>query len=664
MQTGFELKADFEPAGDQPRAIEELVQGLLRDDRHQVLLGVTGSGKTFTIANVIQQVQRPALIIAHNKTLAGQLYNEFQQFFPNNAVAFFVSYYDYYQPEAYVAQSDTFIEKDASINDEIDRMRHVATHHLVTRRDVIIVASVSCIFGLGAAENYGEMKVDVRVGQDAGRDRLLRRLVEIQYSRNDVDFHRGTFRVRGDVVDVFPIYENERALRLCFFGDEVESIEWFDPLRGKKIEQIESIDIYPGSHYVTPGRTLERAVTTIREELRERLGVLRAEGKLVEAQRLEQRTMYDLEMMEQMGYCAGIENYSRHLSGRRSGEPPPTLIDFLPHDAMVIIDESHQTLPQLRGMVRGDRSRKQTLVDYGFRLPSALDNRPLTYEEFDARVGQRIYVSATPARLEVDLAGGVVVEQIIRPTGLLDPEVEVRPAKTQIDDLFGEIKETVARGFRVMVTTLTKRMAEDLTDYLSEQGVKVRYMHSDIQTLERLAIVRDLRLGKFNVLVGINLLREGLDIPEVALVAILDADREGFLRSETSLVQTIGRAARNDQGRVLLYADKITDAMDKAIGETNRRRSIQRSYNQQHGVVPASIEKSVTRGGMLDEADGVADHQASYDAGDPLQQIARLEKQMLQAARALEFERAAKLRDKVLALKRLHLLDGAQVPWK
>ncbi len=661
MGVGFELRSDFKPAGDQPKAIDELVQGLERGDKHQVLLGVTGSGKTFTIANVIQRLQRPALVIAHNKTLAGQLYSEFQQFFPNNAVAFFVSYYDYYQPEAYVPQSDTFIEKDASINDEIDRMRHVATHHLVTRRDVIIVASVSCIFGLGAAENYGEMKVGVSVGQEAGRDRVLRRLVEIQYSRNDIDFHRGTFRVRGDVVDVFPIYEQDRALRLSFFGDEVESIHWFDPLRGKKIEELDNIDIYPGSHYVTPGETLTRAVSTIRDELRERLAVLKAEGKLIEAQRLEQRTMYDLEMMEQMGYCAGIENYSRHLSGRRSGEPPPTLIDFLPHDAVVVIDESHQTLPQLRGMVRGDRSRKQTLVDYGFRLPSALDNRPLTYEEFDARVGQRIYVSATPSKFEIDLAGGVVVEQIIRPTGLLDPEVEVRPAQTQIDDLFGEIHKTVGKGFRVMVTTLTKRMAEDLTDFLSDQGIRVRYMHSDIKTLERLAIVRDLRLGKFDVLVGINLLRAGLDIPEVALVAILDADREGFLRSATALVQTIGRAARNSHGRVILYADKRTDALISAVDETNRRRGIQRGYNAQHGVVPASIEKAVSAGTIIDAADDVAEKQGPYDTGDPLAQIARLEKQMLQAAGALEFERAAKLRDRVIMLKRIHLLDGAEM---
>ena len=661
MRAGFALHSEFSPAGDQPRAIAELAAGLERGDRHQVLLGVTGSGKTFTVASLLQQVGRPALVIAHNKTLAGQLYAEFREFFPENAVAFFVSYYDYYQPEAYVPQSDTYIEKDASINDEIDRMRHVATHNLLTRRDVIIVASVSCIFGLGPVENYGEMKVGVRVGEEVGRDRLLRRLVEIQYSRNDVDFHRGTFRVRGDVVDVFPVYEDERALRLSFWGDEIEEIHWFDPLRGRRQQELEAIDIYPGSHYVTPGDTLDRARGTIRDELRLRLGELRQEGKLLEAQRLEQRTLYDLEMLEQLGYCHGIENYSRHLSGRLPGEPPPTLIDYLPHDAVIAVDESHQTLPQLKGMVRGDLSRKQTLADYGFRLPSALDNRPLTYEEFDARVGQRIYVSATPAPFEVDLAQGVVVEQIIRPTGLVDPAVEVRPARTQVDDLLGEIRDVVAGGDRVMVTTLTKRMAEDLTEFLTEHGVRVRYMHSDIDTLERLEIVRQLRLGAFDVLVGINLLREGLDIPEVALVAILDADREGFLRSETALVQTIGRAARHVGGRVLLYADKRTPSIERAIFETERRRRRQQAHNRRHGITPAGIHKAIAEGRRAapePEPDRLAEVAPEYGLEETPERVAELERQMLAAAEALDFERAAELRDRVRAIRQRHLFTG------
>ncbi len=661
MRAGFALQSEFSPAGDQPKAIAELAAGLERGDRHQVLLGVTGSGKTFTVASLLQQVGRPALVIAHNKTLAGQLYAEFREFFPENAVAFFVSYYDYYQPEAYVPQSDTYIEKDASINDEIDRMRHVATHNLLTRRDVIIVASVSCIFGLGPVENYGEMKVGVRVGEEVGRDRLLRRLVEIQYSRNDVDFHRGTFRVRGDVVDVFPVYEDERALRLSFWGDEIEEIHWFDPLRGRRQQDLEAVDIYPGSHYVTPGDTLDRARGTIREELRQRLGALRDDGKLLEAQRLEQRTLYDLEMLEQLGYCHGIENYSRHLSGRLPGEPPPTLIDYLPHDALIVIDESHQTLPQLKGMVRGDLSRKQTLVDYGFRLPSALDNRPLTYEEFDARVGQRIYVSATPSPFEVDLAQGVVVEQIIRPTGLVDPAVEVRPARTQVDDLLGEIRDVVAGGDRVLVTTLTKRMAEDLTEFLTEHGVRVRYMHSDIDTLERLEIVRQLRLGAFDVLVGINLLREGLDIPEVALVAILDADREGFLRSETALVQTIGRAARHVGGRVLLYADKRTPSIERAIFETERRRRRQQAHNRRHGITPAGIHKAIAevrQAAAEPEPDRLAEVAPEYGLEDSTERVAELERRMLAAAEQLDFERAAELRDRVRAIRRRHLFTG------
>jgi excinuclease ABC subunit B len=651
----FKLVSDFEPAGDQPRAIGELVAGLGRGDRHQVLLGVTGSGKTFTIANVLQRLQRPALVIAHNKTLAGQLYYEFKQLFPQNAVAFFVSYYDFYQPEAYQPNSDTYIEKETRINDEIDRMRHVATHALVTRRDVIIVASVSCIFGLGPVESYGEMRVRVRAKEVIGRDVLLRRLVDIQYSRNDLDFHRGTFRVRGDVVDVFPVYEDSRALRISFWGDEVEAIHRMDPLRGKKLQSLEEVSIYPGTHYVTGADTIKRAVVGIRDELGERLREYRAAGRELEAQRLEQRTFYDLEMLEQMSYCNGIENYSRHLSGRRPGDPPPTLIDYLSPDAVVVIDESHQTVPQLRGMYRGDRSRKETLVEYGFRLPSALDNRPLRYEEFDARVGQRIYVSATPADFEIDRTGGVVVEQIIRPTGLLEPRVEVRPAAIQVDDVITEIRKAISAGWRVLVTTLTKRMAEDLTDFLAEQDIRVRYLHSDVKTLERLEIVRELREGAFDVLVGINLLREGLDMPEVALVAILDADREGFLRSTTSLIQTMGRASRNVHGRVLLYADRETNAIRQAIEESERRCSIQAEHNRVHGITPRSIEKAVAG---IREAEPVPSGEAAAGLWDPEefeQTLARLEKEMFTAAEVLEFERAAEIRDRIRDLKQLHL---------
>jgi excinuclease ABC subunit B len=623
------------------------------------LLGVTGSGKTFSVANVVQKTQRSALVIAHNKTLAGQLYSEFKQFFPNNAVAFFVSYYDYYQPEAYVPQSDTYIEKDSAINDEIDRMRHVATHSLLTNRHVIIVASVSCIFGLGPVENYGEMRVSIATGDNPGRDRLLRRLVEIQYSRNDLDFHRGTFRVRGDVVDVFPVYEEDRALRLSYFGDELESIHWFDPLRGKRLSQVDAIDVYPGSHFATPAESLRRAKGSILEELRQRLTTLKKEQKLVEAQRLEQRTLYDLEMIDQIGYCKGIENYSRHLSGRLPGEPPPTLIDYLPHDALVVIDESHQTLPQIKAMIRGDRSRKQTLVDYGFRMPSALDNRPLSYAEFDVRVGQRIYVSATPADFEVEQTKGVVVEQIIRPTGLVDPALEIRPAKNQVDDLLAEIKDCAKRGLRIMVTTLTKRMAEDLTDFLSENSVRVRYMHSDIKTLERLDIIREFRANNFDVLVGINLLREGLDIPEVGLVAVLDADREGFLRSETSLIQTIGRAARNAEGRAILYADKITNSIQKAVDETERRRDLQSAHNQQHGITPATIKKAVVDVYQKASDDLQATpNMPSHEGMDEMERIDELESRMLAAAKELDFEQAAELRDEVRAIKQKLLLQG------
>jgi excinuclease ABC subunit B len=661
MQAGFKLVSDFQPAGDQPRAIAELCAGLRRGDRHQVLLGVTGSGKTFSVASVLAEVQRPALVIAHNKVLAGQLFNEFRQFFPENAVSFFVSYYDYYQPEAYVPQSDTYIEKDSSINDEIDRMRHVATHNLLTRRDVLIVASVSCIYGLGPVEHYGEMRIGLRLGEEAGRDRLLRRLVEIQYSRNDLDFHRGTFRVRGDTVDVFPVYEEARALRVSFFGDQIEELGWFDPLRGTRLERLEAVEIFPGSHYVTPADGVRRALGSIRAELGERLRELRAGGRLLEAQRLEQRTQYDLEMLEQMGYCAGIENYSRHLSGRLPGEPPPTLIDYLPHDALVIIDESHQTLPQVKGMVRGDRSRKATLVEYGFRLPSALDNRPLTYEEFDVRVGPRIYVSATPAPFEVGLAGGVMVEQIIRPTGLIDPAILLRPAEGQVDDLLGEIRGVVGEGHRVMVTTLTKRTSEDLTEFLAEHGVRVRYLHSDVETLERMEIVRQLRAGQFDVLVGINLLREGLDIPEVALVAVLDADREGFLRSETALVQTMGRAARNLAGRVILYADKATPAIDSAVRETGRRRALQEEHNRAHGVTPRSVAKALSaRLGAEppEEPAGVAEPTGAYGRAALEARLAELEREMRAAAEALEFERAAELRDELQHLRRVQLLSG------
>ncbi len=661
--TPFKLETQYQPSGDQPKAIAHLVQGLQRGDRHQTLLGVTGSGKTFTMAQVIAQTQRPALILAHNKTLAAQLYGEFKLLFPENAVSYFVSYYDYYQPEAYVPSTDTFIEKDAKINEEIDRMRHAATRALLERRDVIIVASVSCIYGLGNAQVYYDQLVALETGALISRDAVLSKLVDIQYERNDYDFQRGTFRVRGDVVEVFPVHEESRAIRIEFFGDEVESLSEIDPLRGRKLQTLDRIAIYPGSHYVVDEERLKRAVNTIREELRGRLTELREQGCLLEAQRLEQRTLFDLEQMEQIGRCAGIENYSVHLTGRNAGEPPPCLLDYFPSDWLLFVDESHVSLPQLGGMYRGDRARKTTLVEYGFRLPSALDNRPLKFEEFESIQNQTVYVSATPAQYEIDKTQGVVVEQLIRPTGLLDPLVELRPATDQVDDLLAEVRKTTELGHRVLITTLTKRMAEDLTDYYGELGVNVRYLHADIDTIERSAILRDLRLGAFEVLVGINLLREGLDLPEVALVAILDADKEGFLRNATSLIQTIGRAARNEKGRVILYGDRETKSIRTALQETSRRRSIQEAYNQANGITPQTVKKAIT---ALD--DGLAqpseserepsplDVEKFADLSDLRKEIERTRKTMLSHAQALEFEQAAALRDQLLKLEKLELL--------
>ena len=664
---GFHLVSEYKPQGDQPQAITGLVAGLEQEAGHQVLLGVTGSGKTFTMANVIANLDRPALVIAHNKTLAAQLYGEFKALFPENAVAYFVSYYDYYQPEAYIPSTDTYIEKDSAINDEIDKLRHAATHFLLDRRDVIIVASVSCIYGLGSPEAYQGMLLFLELGMEIPRDAVLARLVEIQYERNDIDFHRGTFRVRGDVVEIFPPYEEEKAIRVEFFGDTVEAISFVDPLRGKKLEKLDRAAIYPGSHFVTTQDNLKRAIGTIREELGERLRELNAENKLLEAQRLEQRTHFDIEMMEEMGYCSGIENYSRHLTGRKPGQPPPTLMEYFPRDALIFIDESHATVPQLIGMYRGDRARKETLVQYGFRLPSALDNRPLRFEEFEAFPNQRIYVSATPAAYEIRKAAGRVVEQIIRPTGLMDPEIVVKPVTHQVDDLLAEIRLRAERGERVLVTTLTKRMAENLTSYYEGLGVRVKYLHSDIHTLERVEIIRDLRMGEFDCLVGVNLLREGLDIPEVSLVAILDADKEGFLRSARSLMQTSGRAARNVAGQVIMYADTITDAIRACLDETKRRRRIQAEFNEKHGITPETIKTEIRQIlGSVYEADyltvpTISEKEAAYASEKELPVVIRkLKEEMKQAARELEFEKAAALRDRIRDLTKLMVEMGGE----
>jgi excinuclease ABC subunit B len=655
----FRLQADFAPSGDQPGAIARLSDGVRSGVPEQVLLGVTGSGKTFTVSHVIATINKPTLVIAPNKTLAAQLYAEFRTLFPESAVRYFVSYYDYYQPEAYVPSTDTFIEKDASINDEIDKMRHAATKALLERNDVVVVASVSCIYGLGSPASYFDMLVYLDVGATVERDAMLRKLVDMQYQRSDYDFHRGTFRVRGDVVEVFPAYEEAKAVRIELFGDTVESLSEIDPLRGRVLRRLERVAIYPASHYVAGGEVIRKAAESIRAELKERLAVLRAEHKLLEAQRLEQRTRYDVELLAEMGFCPGIENYSRHLDGRAPGEPPYTLIDYFPKDYLLVIDESHVTIPQIGGMYRGDRSRKETLVEFGFRLPSALDNRPLNFEEFRARVHQSIYVSATPGQWEVERAAGRVIEQLIRPTGLTDPEIIVRPARHQVDDLLEEIRRRIAVKERVLVTTLTKKMAEDLTDYLQEVGIRVRYIHSDVETIERVEIIRDLRRGEFDVLVGINLLREGLDLPEVSLVAILDADKEGYLRSERSLIQTIGRAARNVNGTVLMYADVVTDSMRRAIDETNRRRAVQEEYNQKHGIVPQTIQKAIGESlQAVCEADYLtvplareSADEPVLDAADLAERVTELRKEMREAARQLEFERAAELRDRIRALE-------------
>ena len=669
----FKLRTEYVPTGDQPAAIEQLASNIEAGVRDQVLLGVSGSGKTFTVANVIAQVNRPALVLAPNKTLAAQLYNEFRALFPENAVEYFVSYYDYYQPEAYVPASDTYIEKDSAINDDIDKLRHAATHALLTRRDVIIVASVSCIYGLGSPEYYARLIIPVEVGQRVSMDAIITKLVDVQYQRNDMDFHRGTFRVRGDVLEVIPAYEHERALRLEFFGDEIEAVREIDPLTGEILGNIGKTVIYPASHYVSDRDNLERAMSDVRDELGERLRLFQSQNKLVEAQRLEQRTQLDLEMMQELGYCTGIENYSRHLDGRKEGDPPATLLDYFPDDFVLFADESHISIPQVGGMFKGDRSRKTTLVDFGFRLPSALDNRPLEFHEFLERLNQVVYVSATPGKWELERSQGIVAEQIIRPTGLLDPEVEVRPVKGQIDDLLGECRARVEKHERVLVTTLTKRMAEDLTEYLNSMGVAARYLHSDIDTMERMAIIKALRAGEFDVLVGINLLREGLDIPEVSLVTILDADKEGFLRSTGSLIQTFGRAARNAGGKVLLYADTVTASMRAAMGETARRRAKQQDWNETHGITPTTISKPLAtpfdslytssgegkgKRGRGKQAKQPAEASASVDitAQNVARYLKQFEREMRDAARDLEFEKAAALRDRIKQLREQFLI--------
>lgn len=659
----FDLVTDYKPGGDQPQAIQEILEAFERNEQRQTLLGVTGSGKTFTMANVVSQLNVPTLVMAHNKTLAAQLYGEFKELFPSNAVEYFVSYYDYYQPEAYVPSSDTYIAKDSNINEAIDRMRHSATRSLLERSDVLIVSSVSCIYGIGSAEAYYDMLVFLEVGQEIDRDKVLRKLTDIQYERNAIDFHRGTFRVRGDVLEVFPAHESDRAVRIEWFGEEVESISIVDPLRGRTVEQLDRVAIYPSSHYVVKPQTKEQAVVAIRDELKARLSELRAQGKLLEAQRLEERTNFDLEMMETMGYCNGIENYSRHLTGRSAGQPPPTLLEYFPRDFLLLLDESHQTVPQVGGMYRGDRARKTTLVDYGFRLPSALDNRPLRFDEFDTMLDRVVYVSATPGDYELDQSKGVIVEQIIRPTGLVDPSVVVKPASTQVDDLLEEIQLTLEKGYRVLVTTLTKRMAEDLTEFLTEANVKTRYLHSDIDTIERMEILKDLRLGTFEVLVGINLLREGLDLPEVALVAVLDADKEGFLRSSTSLIQTIGRAARNVEGRVVLYADHMTDSLKFAIDETERRRAKQIEHNTKLGITPQTIRKAVKTLSPIDPSLFIPVEEKDGDDKEiALEEIPKtlegLRAQMKEAADALEYEKAAQYRDKIRELEQAHLEFG------
>ncbi|UCF94321.1 MAG: excinuclease ABC subunit UvrB [Desulfobacterales bacterium] len=662
--SNFKLISNFKPTGDQPSAIEELSRRIFSGRRYNVLLGVTGSGKTFTMAQVIALVHKPTLVIAPNKTLAAQLYNEFKQLFPGNAVEYFVSYYDYYQPEAYIPASDTYIQKDSSINDMIDKLRHSATRSVLSRRDVIVVASVSCIFGLGAPEDYLSMRVDIANHMELVRDKLLYDLTLMHFERNDVDFHRGVFRVRGDRVEIFPAYEEDRAIRIDFFGDQIDGIFEIDALRGTVTRRLTHVTVFPASHYVTEKTTVKRAIETINEELKQRIEYFRQENKLLEAQRIEERTNFDLEMISELGYCNGIENYSRHLTGRRPGEPPPTLLDYFPDDFLLFIDESHIAVPQLQGMYRGDRSRKETLVEYGFRLPSALDNRPLKFEETEARISQVVYVSATPAEYELAKAEGSPVELIVRPTGLIDPAIDVRSAQNQVDDLYEEILIRHSRNERVLVTTLTKRMAEDLTEYYSDLGVRVRYLHSDINTLERMDIIQDLRLGKFDVLVGINLLREGLDIPEVSLVAILDADKEGFLRSSRSLIQTCGRAARNVHGMVIMYADDVTQSMQKAIDETHRRRKIQESYNQKHNITPATIQKGITQifdfgdQPLRKARDKVAETVAEYRSVDDLEAlIGKLEKEMHQAAKALEFERAAELRDQIREVHKIMVFN-------